>query len=268
MNLQDVRTTVEQAARAGGAAAMAYWLQPKSEQTKSNIYDIVTAGDKAAEAAIIARLSEAYPDFRIVSEEGGGADAGADDADYFWYIDPIDGTTNFAHNFPFFSVSIALTDRNKHPLVGVVYNPVADEMFSAVRGEGATLNGAPLHVTDTADLSQCLLVTGFPSDKKRALEWNTTWTAMLMQARDVRRLGSAALDLAFVASGRVDGFWEGDVNAWDVLAGLLLVQEAGGKITDFQGGQGPLMYDGKAVAATNGYIHDDVLAVVQAHSVA
>src|SRR5690606_7580531 len=106
------------------------------------------------------------------------------------YIDPIDGTTNFAHNLPFFSISIALADRNKRPLVGVVYNPVADEMFSAVRGEGATLNGTPIHVTDAADLSQCLLATGFPSDKKLALEWNATWTAMLMQARDIRRLGS------------------------------------------------------------------------------
>lgn len=263
MNLQDIRTTVETIAREAGAACMQYWLQPKSEQTKANIYDIVTAGDKAAEAVIVPALREAFPEHRIVSEEGGGADAGADDAEYFWYIDPIDGTTNFAHNLPFFSVSIALSDRDKRPLVGVVYNPALNEMFSAARGHGATLNGRPLQVTDTTDIGQCLLATGFPSDKEVAMSWNESWTAMMMQARDVRRFGSAALDLAFVASGRIDGFWEGDVNAWDVQAGLLLVEEAGGRISDFNGEHGPRLYEGKAVVASNGPVHEAILAVVK-----
>lgn len=262
MNLQEVRTTVEAIARDAGAACMKYWLQPKSEQTKANIYDIVTAGDKAAEAVIVPALREAYPDHRIVSEEGGGADAGAEDADYFWYIDPIDGTTNFAHNLPLFSVSIALADRDMHPLVGVVYNPVANEMFSAARGYGATLNGQPIHVTDTVDIAQSLLATGYPSDKTLARAWNDTWLDMLMQARDIRRLGSAALDLAFVASGRTDGFWEGHVNAWDVQAGLLLVTEAGGRISDFRGNEGPNLYNGSQVVASNGQIHDVMLAAV------
>jgi myo-inositol-1(or 4)-monophosphatase len=263
MELRDVRATAEATARAAGAAAMAYWLMPKSEQTKMNQYDIVTAGDKASEAVIVPALTAAYPDHRIVSEEGAGADAGAEDAEYFWYIDPIDGTTNFAHNLPFFSVSIAMADRNMRPLVGVVYNPVADEMFSAHRGGGATLNGTPIHVTDTDNISACLLATGFPPMKEVAMAWNSTWTAMMFQARDVRRFGSAALDLAFVASGRLDGFWESHVHAWDVMAGLLLVEEAGGKLTDFEGAQGPQLYNGEAVIATNGPIHDIVLSVVQ-----
>lgn len=263
MNLHEVRTTAETIARAAGAAAMGYWLVPKSEQTKMNEYDIVTAGDKASEAVIVPALQAAYPDHRIVSEEGAGADAGSDDAEYFWYIDPIDGTTNFAHNLPFFSVSIALADRQMHPLVGVVYNPVADEMFSAHRGGGATLNGTPIHVTDTANISQCLLATGFPPMKEIAIEWTRTWTSMMLKARDVRRFGSAALDLSFVASGRLDGFWESHVHAWDVMAGLLLVEEAGGKLSDFEGGHGPTLYDGSAVVATNGHIHEIVLGVVR-----
>jgi myo-inositol-1(or 4)-monophosphatase len=261
MDLQSIRANVEAIARRAGAAMMVYFDQPHQEVIKQNIFDVVTEGDKASEAVIVPALRAAYPDFAIVSEES-GADANVGDAEYVWYIDPLDGTTNFATNFPFFSVSIALADRNRLPLVGVVYNPVYDEMFSAARGFGATLNGKPLHVSTTDDLRRCVLATGFPYLRQTLTDNNVReWNAMLMAARDLRRMGSAALDMCFVAAGRLDGYWEKHINSWDCLAGLLAITEAGGKVSDFDGGTEQL-YTGKAIIATNGLIHDAVMQIL------
>ena len=195
------------------------------------------------------------------AKKAAGSDTDAA-AEYAWYVDPIDGTTNFASNLPFFSVSIALAGRDLVPLVGVVYNPVYGEMFSAARGFGATFNGRPIHVTGTAELSRAVLSTGFSYDRHTAAYNNLAqWEAMLMEARDMRRFGSAALDLAFVAAGRLDGYWERPLHSWDCLAGLLLVEEAGGQTSDYSGGKANL-YSGAEVVATNGLLHDRVLAVL------
>jgi len=262
MDLQKVRATAESIARDAGEVLMRHWMKPHTEVTKKNIYDIVTDGDKASEAVIVAALREAFPDHHIVSEEGGGTDLSAHEADYYWYIDPIDGTTNFAHNLPHFSISIALAGRDRVPLVGVVLNPVTGEMFSAARGHGATLGGEPIRVTNTPALDQALLATGFSTDKQAALEAIAHWRAMIARARDLRRLGSAALDLCYVACGRLDGFWESDIHGWDVQAGILIVDEAGGKTSDYSGGTEKL-YTGKEVLASNGHIHEAMLDVLR-----
>lgn len=261
MDLQAVRAAVESIAREAGAAVMAFYDQPHQEITKSNIYDVVTEGDQASEAVIVRRLRETFPQYPIFSEEGGG---GGDSiaADFAWYVDPVDGTTNFANNIPFFSVSIALAARDLTPVVGVVYNPVYGELFSAARGFGADFNGRAMHVSRQADLSRSVLSSGFPYQRHSLADNNLPqWQAMLMEARDLRRFGSAALDLAFVAAGRLDGFWEKHIHSWDCLAGLLMVQEAGGRTTDYDGGSAQL-YTGAAIVATNGLIHDRVLEVL------
>jgi myo-inositol-1(or 4)-monophosphatase len=259
MDLQAIRAAAENIAREAGAAVMRFYDQPHQEETKSNIYDVVTEGDKASEAVIVPALRQfSYP---IISEEGGGGGEGSD-AEYAWYVDPVDGTTNFANNIPFFSISIALAARDLTPVVGVIYNPVYGEMFSAARGFGATFNGRPMHVSRQPDLSRCVLSSGFTTQRHTLADNNLPqWQAMLWQARDLRRFGSAALDLAFVAAGRLDGFWEKHIHSWDCLAGLLMVQEAGGKTSDYSGGTGQL-YTGAAIVATNGLIHERVLEVL------
>ncbi len=261
MDLQQIRQTAERVARQAGDVLMRYWAQPHTETTKRNIYDIVTEGDKASEAVIVAALRERFPDHHIVSEEGGGTDLSGGTSDYFWYIDPVDGTTNFAHNLPYFSVSIALTDPALNPLVGVVYNPVTRELFSAARGFGTTLDGAPVRVSTTDRLDRALFASGFSSDKTRARENMRYWEQFMTRSRDLRRLGSAALDMCYVASGRLDGFWETGINSWDVLAGILCVQEAGGTATDFAG-QTTECYTGANVVTSNGRLHAAMLDIL------
>ncbi|MCC6801813.1 MAG: inositol monophosphatase [Anaerolineae bacterium] len=261
MDWQATRTAVEGVARQAGAAIMQFYGQAHQETIKSNIYDVVTEGDRASEAVIVPALRALHPDYPIVSEEGGG---GGDniDAEYAWYVDPVDGTTNYANNIPFFSVSIALAARDLMPMVGVVYNPVSGEMFSTARGHGASVNGTPLHVSRQAALSRCVLSSGFPTQRHTVAVNNIReWNAMLMEVRDLRRFGSAALELSFVAAGRLDGFWERHIHAWDCLAGLLMVHEAGGRASNFAGGSDGL-YSGDEIVATNGLIHGDVLAVL------
>lgn len=262
MDLLSIRAAVEAVAVRAGDAIMPYFNQPHQEVIKSNIFDVVTEGDKAAEAVIIPALLEAYPQYGIVSEEGGVGQVPADEAEYCWYIDPIDGTTNFATNLPMFAVSIALADRDLNPLVGVVYNPVYGEMFSAAKGCGATLNGKPIHVTTTSALNRAVLSTGFSYQRHTNEDNNLrAWEAMLMSARDMRRFGSAALDLCFVAAGRLDGYWERYLHSWDCLAALLCVTEAGGRISDYSGGSAKLL-TGEEVVGTNGLLHDEVLRVL------
>ncbi len=262
MDLEAVRATATDIARQAGAELLHYYDQPHQEATKQNIVDIVTEGDKASEALIVAALRKAFPSHHIVGEEGGGQGAPASEAEYFWYVDPLDGTSNFASNIPLFTVSIALADRVRRPLVGVVFCPVYNELYTTARGFGATLNGKPIHVSHKDDLQRAVLSTGFPYDKTRLPNNVREWGNFLMRARSILRLGSAALDLAWVAAGRLDGFWEPRLNSWDILAGLLLVEEAGGTVTDYSDSAIERAYQGIEVVASNGLIHDQMLAVL------
>lgn len=228
----------------------------KNVEHKGEI-DLVTAADKAAEAYLVERLAAAFPDHDYVAEEGHRKSTGRDLA---WYIDPLDGTTNFAHGYPVFCVSIALAERGR-PVLGVVHDPCRGETFTAVRGGGARLNGRPLRVSAEATLKRALLCSGFPyafAGDPRNLR---LWGAFLHAALSVRRDGSAALDLCAVAAGRFDGFWELGLNSWDVAAGALIVEEAGGVVTQFDGA--PLDLEGRAILATNGKVHAAMEAIIR-----
>jgi myo-inositol-1(or 4)-monophosphatase len=236
LDLQTIRANTTLIARQAGAVHLHYFNKPFEQTTKALHTDIVTEADKAAEAFIVPALLKLYPTHHLVGEEGSAVGAAPDEAEYFWYIDPIDGTTNFANAIPFFCVSIALTDKQGTPLVGVVYNAVSDELFSAARGFGATLNDQPIRVSNKTDLSQCVIASGFPYHKADTDDNNLReWQSLLLRTRDLRRMGSAALDLCFVACGRYDGYWEQYLNAWDYLGGALCVLEAGGVVSDYTG---------------------------------
>ncbi len=220
----------------------------------------VTETDLAAERRIVEQLRAAFPDHRIFAEESGG-DAWQSPGPPIWLIDPLDGTNNFAHGFPHVAVSLALV-ADGEPVVGVIYDPLRDETFAAVAGGGATLNGEPIRVSAVADLSEAFLATGFPYDRRTATDNNVERMGRFVRrALGVRRAGAATLDLAYVACGRLDGFWEIRLAPWDVAAGILLVREAGGRATDFDGT--PNCLSGAAIVASNGLIHDQMLEVVR-----
>lgn len=266
MDLQAVRATAIEIARAAGAVLMEKYERPHQEKVKKNVTDIVTEADLASEAVVIPRLAEAFPDHRIVSEEGGGTGIGksAEEAEYFWYIDPLDGTSNYASGIPFFAVSIGLADKHMNPLVGVVYDPFSNEMYSAAKGFGATRNDQPIHVSNQPDLRQSMLCSGFPYDSFKSPDNNIAeWKAFTMRSRGLRRFGSIALELSYVASGRMEGLWEQSINAWDVMAGIIIVREAGGSATDYSGQASKTLYTGKQILASNGHIHDDMLEVLK-----
>ncbi|MCW8829901.1 MAG: inositol monophosphatase [Gammaproteobacteria bacterium] len=200
--------------------------------TKRN-NDFVTEVDRKAEEAIIDILRQSYPEYGILAEESGLQGEGAE---FQWIIDPLDGTTNYLHGFPQFSVSIALTQKDRI-IAGVIYDPMSQELFTASKGDGAQLNGKKLRVSGQVGLKGALLSTGFPYHDQSYLDtYLKTMKQMMAPAAGIRRPGSAALDLAWLAAGRTDGFWEFNLNAWDIAAGILLVREAGGIITDFAGG--------------------------------
>ncbi len=223
--------------------------------------NLVTQIDVAAEHAVVERLRARTPHHDILAEEGSRHTVGAP---YRWLIDPLDGTTNYAHRFPFFCVSIGL-QHGDHVVLGVVLDPVRDELFTAVRGGGAALNGAPLSVSSTEALGQSLVVTGFAYDPKDDTNVNFRhFEAMSRVVHGVRRTGSAALDLCYVAAGRSDGFWELALSPWDTAAGQAIVEAAGGRVTDFAGRT--FSPDVPEVLATNGKIHDAMLAVLNQRS--
>lgn len=261
LDLQAVRRQAEAIAREAGQCAMSYFEGPLTQDTKQSSIDIVTEADRDTEMFLVSAIQREFPAHHIVGEEGGGTGAPVDSADYRWYIDPIDGTTNFVNRIPFFSVSMALADRNLNPLVGVVYNPAHDELYSAARGHGATLNGRRLQVTGTTELMSCVLGSGFPYDKYTNNDNNLAeWGRFLRRTRGLRRMGSASLDLCYVAAGRFDGFWESRLNLWDYLGGALCVIEAGGMITDYQGNTD---YNGSGrIVASNGHIHAQMIDVL------
>jgi myo-inositol-1(or 4)-monophosphatase len=244
---------LEGIAREAGALLMSYFDRHIKIEYKGDV-DLVTAADRASEKLIADRLHERWPQHGIVGEEGTRSDTGAD---YRWFVDPLDGTTNFAHGYPVFCVSIALARKDDQLEVGMLYDPTRDELFAAERGRGATLNGRRMHVSRTARLAESILGTGFPSHKRHKNPNIHFYHQITLRSHGVRRAGSAALDLANVAAGRYDGFWEFNLNPWDTAAGVLIVEEAGGKVTRFDGT--PFRLDSREVLATNGLIHQEVL---------
>lgn len=245
------------------AIVMRHYAAPTNAQTKSNSIDLVTAADKEAEIFIVAALKALVPKHHIVGEEGGGQGASLAEAEYLWFVDPIDGTTNFASKLPHFCTSIAMTDAQRHPLLGVIYDPIKRELFTAIKGGGAWLNGKPLRVTPTARLIESVLSSGFPYDRATNPDNNMReWAAIVPRIRGERRFGSAALDMAYVAAGRLDGYWESSLNPWDIMAGVLLVEEAGGCVTDYHGEPLPQRHDKANYVATNGSIHTELVDIL------
>ena len=244
-----VRTTLEEIARLAGAELRRRFTEPRSIEKKGAV-DLVTDADRAAEALILKALAAAYPGVPVLAEESGPR-PGAVGADFRFIVDPLDGTTNYAHGLPHFSTTVAAED-GQGVFAGVIYDPLRDELYSAVRGGGAFCNGRRLTVAPTVTLDDAVLATGFPYDlRARGDEILGFFTDLIMKARAVRRFGSAALDLAYVAQGRYDGYWERGLKAWDMAAGVLLVSEAGGIVSDYRGG--PARLDvGECLAATGG----------------
>ncbi|MGE0404772.1 MAG: inositol monophosphatase family protein [Candidatus Korobacteraceae bacterium] len=239
-------------AREAGALLMGFFARRIGYEYKGDA-DLVTEADRASEKLIADRIRTRWPRHGIVGEEGTQVDSGGE---YRWYVDPLDGTTNFAHGFPVFCVSMGLEYKGKR-VTGVVYDPTRDEMFSAEQGSGAYLNQRRIRVSATARFDGSLLATGFPSQKRHKNPNIHFYHQITLKTHGVRRAGSAALDLCYVAAGRVDGFWEFNLNPWDTAAGVLLVEEAGGKVSDFS--DGPFQTASKETLASNGLIHADLL---------
>lgn len=239
-------------AKEAGALLMDFYRKRVKIEYKGDA-DLVTVADRASEKLILERIRAHWPDHDVVGEEGARIESGAD---YRWYIDPLDGTTNFAHGFPVFCVSLGLTYRGRRH-AGVLYDPTRDELFTAESGGGAFLNGQKIEVSKTPRLAEALVATGFPSHKRHKNPNIHFYHVVTLRSHGVRRAGSAALDLACVACGRFDGFWEFNLNAWDTCAGILIVEEAGGKVTGMQGEQ--VEVTDRNVVASNGLIHDEIL---------
>jgi len=225
---------------------------------KSEI-DLVTESDLASEKVIIDRIKTHYPRHSILAEESGASNPDDRESGWRWIIDPLDGTTNYAHGYPCFCVSIALAYQGRME-IGVVYDPIRDEMFAAERGQGASLNSRRISVSGTMNLSAALLCTGFPYDVRERNEFARHFANFIMKAQGVRRDGAAALDLAYVAAGRFDGFWEEGLKPWDVAAGALIIEEAGGRVSKYRGE--PLDIYSPPIVASNGLIHDQMREVL------
>jgi len=238
-------------AHQSGVILKHFWGNVHDIQNKNVIGDLVTEADKESERCMIGLLQQEFPDHGILAEESGKRQTS--NASFLWIIDPLDGTTNYAHRYPFIAVSIALLYQGI-PVVGVVYNPILNELFQATSGQGALLNGKKISVSHVRTLEQSLLVSGFAYDRRETEDNNYAEFCHLTNlTQGVRRGGSAALDLAFVADGRCDGYWERGIQPWDIAAGVLIVQEAGGKVSAYDGS--PLdLYSGR-ILATNGHLH-------------
>jgi myo-inositol-1(or 4)-monophosphatase len=257
----------ERVARAavGEASALvrAAWREAKTIVHKGAV-DIVTETDRTVEALIVAHIQRAFPDHLVVAEEsstGVALHPPAADVDV-WYVDPLDGTTNFAHAYPHFAVSLALA-HGAELMFGIVHDPIRDETFVAERGRGARLNDDAIAVSTTPDLGSALLATGFPYDRRTHLEFYLGFAAdFIKRAQGVRRNGSAALDLCYVACGRLDGFWEWKLRPWDTAAGALIVREAGGAVSDFRGSAFDLF--GEQTLASNGLLHSEMTRILAA----
>jgi myo-inositol-1(or 4)-monophosphatase len=247
-------------AREAGTLLMQYFHQKLKIEYKGEA-DLVTAADRASEALIRERVAKQFPTHDVMGEEQGLNDRGSE---YRWYVDPLDGTTNFAHGYPVFCVSLGVERRTADGaklVAGVVYDPTRDELFAAEEARGAQLNGAPMQVSKTALLKESLLATGFPSQKRHKNPNIYFYQQITLHSHGVRRAGSAALDLCNVACGRFDGFWEFNLNPWDTAAGVLIIEEAGGKVTRFDGS--PFELDSRETLASNGLVHEALIAEFQ-----
>ena len=250
-------------AREAGARLREFFSHGVETEYKGDV-DLVTVADRTVEKLIRGRLGEAFPEHGIYGEEGTRERL---DGEFRWYVDPLDGTTNFAHGFPHFCVSLGLEQRAPGLKTGqdgtlvaaVIYDPLLDELFSAERGRGAWLNGKRMRVSRTSELAESLVATGFPSRKRHDSPNIHFYHEFTLRSHGVRRAGSAALDLAYVAAGRLEAFWEFNLNPWDTAAGILLVEEAGGRVTDFSGGGFNL--DSREILASNGLIHEELLGL-------
>src|SRR5919199_493127 len=241
-----------EAAIAAGVILKDYWGKLEAVEEKGRPGDLVTAADKDAEVAIIEVLRRHVPDHAILAEESG--QLGDNQSEYLWACDPLDGTTNYAHQYPVAAVSVGLMISGT-PQVGAIYNPFRDELFRAARGLGATRNRRPIRVSQTSDLSKSLLVTGFAYDRRETSDNNYAEFCHLTHlTQGVRRSGAASIDLCDVACGRADGYWERGLSPWDMAAGVVLVEEAGGTVTSYDGS--PLVLRSGRILATNGQIHD------------
>jgi myo-inositol-1(or 4)-monophosphatase len=251
------RRVATDAARAAGHLLRRELPGSRRIAFKDSPTNLVTEMDARAEALIVERLRESFPDDAILAEERGGEPGRSGRR---WIVDPLDGTTNYAHGVPVFAVSIALEEAGV-VVLGIAYDPNLDELYAAERGRGAVLNDTPLAVSPRSALNESLLATGFPYDIRATDDNNLReYAALSLRARAVRRLGSAVLDLAWVACGRFDGYWELRLGPWDIAAGSLLVEEAGGRVTDLDGG--PVILDAPRIVATNGRVHAELLAAL------
>jgi myo-inositol-1(or 4)-monophosphatase len=248
----DLIAPMQAMAREAGSLIMGYFRQNVKIEYKGAV-DLVTVADRESEALILSRIRSQFPGHDVMGEEGTRIETGSE---YKWYVDPLDGTTNFAHGYPVFCISLAV-ERLGRRIAAVIYDPTRDEMFSAAQGGGAWLNGEAIHVSTTANLGDCLIGTGFPSQKRHKNPNIYFYHQLTLRTHGVRRAGSAALDLCNVASGRYDGFWEFNLNPWDTAAGVLIVKEAGGKVTDFSGGE--FQISSHETVATNGLVHEALL---------
>lgn len=239
---------------AAGAVLTERWGKLNNIQEKGRPGDLVTEADKLAEAEVLKILNRHLPDHQILAEESGAL--GNSQSEYLWAIDPLDGTTNYAHGFPIAATSVGLLI-NGIPTVGAVYNPFGNELFRAAKGLGATCNRRPIQVSQTAELSKSLLITGFAYDRRETTDNNYAEFCHLTHlTQGVRRLGCASMDLAGVACGRLDGYWERGLQPWDITAGIVILSEAGGKVTAYDGS--PLDINSGRILATNGLIHDSL----------
>jgi len=240
-----------------GGARLIEGLNSERKISYKGRVDLVTEMDRENERLLVKRISEKYPSHDILAEEGSSKNTGSP---YKWIIDPLDGTTNYAHGFGFFCVSVALWEKETGPLAAAVHAPFLRELYEAGRGSGAFLNGRSINVSRVDKIENALLATGFPYDVRESGDNIEHFKTFLMRARGVRRPGSAAIDLCQVAAGRFDGFWEIKLNPWDTAAGFLIVEEAGGKVSDFDGE----VYDPykKKILATNGHIHEEMKEVL------
>ena len=251
-------------AQEAGARLREFFAEGVETEYKGDV-DVVTIADRTVEKLIRTRLGETFAEHGIYGEEGTRERL---ESGLRWYVDPLDGTTNFAHGFPQFCVSMGLeqraadlaTEKDGTLVAGVIYDPMRDELFTARRGSGAQLNGKkPLHVSRIAELGEALIATGFPSRKRHLSPNIHFYHEFTLRSHGVRRAGSAALDLAYVAAGRLEAFWEFNLNPWDTAAGILLVEEAGGRVTDFAGN--PVRLDSRELLASNGLIHDELVGL-------
>ena len=253
-----LRVAAASFAREAGAVLLEGYGRAHQPELKGRI-DLVTEYDRRSERLLLERIRERFPDHAVLAEESGAHERASK---VRWVVDPLDGTTNFAHNYPFFCVSIGVEVAGEL-VAGVVYDPVHDELFAAARGNGATLNDRPIRVSDIARVDQALLVTGFPYDVREHPEKSLPlFEAFLMRAQGIRRDGSAALNQCYLACGRFDGFWEGHLSPWDMAAGVLITREAGGRVTAYDGGEFRL--DARQILASNGRIHDEMREILAA----